>query len=276
MAQFAVPSGTMAGHAPVRRQLLDALCRGTVSRPVRARGQGGFHGRRVPLPLCARSGRDRRSSRSERPERSALQHPAGRLGRGRARHGLHPGPRDRVSRQRATRRRLRARARRRQRPCARRSAAERHRARRGAPHLCREPPLRRRAIRADRRARADRADQRLRHAGLFPASQCRRAGDHRRSGCAESPAPVRSLSRPAQRRRARGDDRAAAAEDRPHADRRQPGRHEPGSGEINFPFLFAHIDRLGYAGHVGCEYRPLGTTEAGLGWLQAAQSLPAR
>jgi hydroxypyruvate isomerase len=55
-----------------------------------------------------------------------------------------------------------------------------------------------------------------------------------------------------------------------------PGRHEPGSGEINFPFLFAHIDRLGYAGHVGCEYRPLGTTEAGLGWLHAAQSLPAR
>ncbi len=49
-----------------------------------------------------------------------------------------------------------------------------------------------------------------------------------------------------------------------------PGRHEPGSGEINFPFLFAHIDRLGYAGHVGCEYRPLGGTEAGLAWFHAA------
>lgn len=46
-----------------------------------------------------------------------------------------------------------------------------------------------------------------------------------------------------------------------------PGRHEPGSGEINYPFLFALLDRLGYAGWVGCEYKPLTTTEAGLGWL---------
>ena len=46
-----------------------------------------------------------------------------------------------------------------------------------------------------------------------------------------------------------------------------PGRHEPGSGEINYPFLFALLDRLGYDGWVGCEYKPLTTTEAGLGWL---------
>jgi len=46
-----------------------------------------------------------------------------------------------------------------------------------------------------------------------------------------------------------------------------PGRHEPGSGEINYPYLFALLDRLGYAGWVGCEYKPLTTTEAGLGWL---------
>ena len=45
-----------------------------------------------------------------------------------------------------------------------------------------------------------------------------------------------------------------------------PGRHEPGTGEINFPFLFAHLDALGYAGWVGCEYVPATTTEAGLGW----------
>lgn len=47
-----------------------------------------------------------------------------------------------------------------------------------------------------------------------------------------------------------------------------PGRHEPGTGEINFPFLFAHIDRLGYAGHVGCEYRPRAGTDEGLGWFR--------
>jgi hydroxypyruvate isomerase len=47
-----------------------------------------------------------------------------------------------------------------------------------------------------------------------------------------------------------------------------PGRHEPGTGEINFPFLLAQLDRLGYQGWVGCEYRPLTTTEAGLGWAR--------
>ncbi|MBK8889181.1 MAG: hydroxypyruvate isomerase [Dechloromonas sp.] len=46
-----------------------------------------------------------------------------------------------------------------------------------------------------------------------------------------------------------------------------PGRHEPGSGEINYPFVFGLLDRLGYDGWVGCEYKPLTTTEAGLGWL---------
>ena len=45
-----------------------------------------------------------------------------------------------------------------------------------------------------------------------------------------------------------------------------PGRHEPGTGEIHFPYLFALLDRLGYAGWVGCEYKPAGDTVAGLGW----------
>lgn len=45
-----------------------------------------------------------------------------------------------------------------------------------------------------------------------------------------------------------------------------PGRHEPGTGEINYPFLFAHLDRLGYDGWIGCEYKPAASTEAGLGW----------
>jgi hydroxypyruvate isomerase len=45
-----------------------------------------------------------------------------------------------------------------------------------------------------------------------------------------------------------------------------PGRHEPDVGEINHPFLFDLIDRLGYAGWIGCEYRPKAATAAGLGW----------
>ena len=47
-----------------------------------------------------------------------------------------------------------------------------------------------------------------------------------------------------------------------------PGRHEPGTGEINYDFLLRHLDRIGYGGWVGCEYRPLTTTEAGLGWMR--------
>jgi len=50
-----------------------------------------------------------------------------------------------------------------------------------------------------------------------------------------------------------------------------PGRHEPGTGEINYPFLFQHLDRIGYRGHIGCEYIPAGTTESGLGWLETAR-----
>ena len=47
-----------------------------------------------------------------------------------------------------------------------------------------------------------------------------------------------------------------------------PGRNEPGTGEINYPFLFAHLDRIGYDGWIGCEYKPATTTEAGLDWYQ--------
>ena len=47
-----------------------------------------------------------------------------------------------------------------------------------------------------------------------------------------------------------------------------PGRHEPGTGEINYPFLFDHLDRLGYDGWVGCEYKPAAATADGLGWVR--------
>ena len=47
-----------------------------------------------------------------------------------------------------------------------------------------------------------------------------------------------------------------------------PGRNEPGTGEINYPFLFYWIDRLGYEGWIGCEYKPKKTTLEGLGWIK--------
>ena len=48
-----------------------------------------------------------------------------------------------------------------------------------------------------------------------------------------------------------------------------PGRNEPGTGELNYRFLFQHLDRIGYDGWIGCEYKPAGSTEAGLGWIKA-------
>lgn len=47
-----------------------------------------------------------------------------------------------------------------------------------------------------------------------------------------------------------------------------PGRHEPGTGEINYPFIFDFLDRVGYHGWVGAEYYPIGLTEAGLDWVR--------
>ena len=47
-----------------------------------------------------------------------------------------------------------------------------------------------------------------------------------------------------------------------------PGRHEPGTGEINYPFLLRRLDELGYAGHVGCEYKPSGRSEDSFGWMK--------
>lgn len=46
-----------------------------------------------------------------------------------------------------------------------------------------------------------------------------------------------------------------------------PGRHEPGTGEVNWPFVFKTIDTLGFRGWIGCEYRPAGETLAGLSWF---------
>ena len=48
-----------------------------------------------------------------------------------------------------------------------------------------------------------------------------------------------------------------------------PGRNEPGTGEIHYDYLFKFLDRIGYTGHIGCEYKPLKSTLAGLGWMDS-------
>lgn len=47
-----------------------------------------------------------------------------------------------------------------------------------------------------------------------------------------------------------------------------PGRNEPGTGEINYGFILSELDRLGYDGWVGCEYKPKSGTSEGLGWMK--------
>ncbi|MDF0546302.1 hydroxypyruvate isomerase family protein [Sphingobium sp. H39-3-25] len=47
-----------------------------------------------------------------------------------------------------------------------------------------------------------------------------------------------------------------------------PGRGEPGTGEINYPWLLDRIDAIGYDGFIGCEYKPVGNTADGLGWAK--------
>jgi hydroxypyruvate isomerase len=51
-----------------------------------------------------------------------------------------------------------------------------------------------------------------------------------------------------------------------------PGRNEPGTGELNYPFLFKHLDDLGYTGWIGCEYKPRTSSADSLGWLTAIQN----
>ncbi len=48
-----------------------------------------------------------------------------------------------------------------------------------------------------------------------------------------------------------------------------PDRHEPGTGEINYPYVLRQLDGMGYDGFVGLEYRPSGPTEASFAWIEA-------
>lgn len=73
--------------------------------------------------------------------------------------------------------------------------------------------------------------------------------------------------------RAEGDVTARLRQFMPHIQHIQvadaPMRHQPGEGELHWPFLFAELQRLNYRGWIGCEYRPSGTTLSSLEWMTA-------
>ena len=121
---------------------------------------------------------------------------------------------------------------------------------------------------ARRHHRHHRADQQPRHPGLFP--QHDHPGDvgHRAGRASQPETPARPLSCADHGGRSRAPIRALAGH-YPHVQiAGNPGRNEPDIGEINYPFLFDLFDELGYSGWIGCEYRPKGETEAGLGWAK--------
>ena len=104
--------------------------------------------------------------------------------------------------------------------------------------------------------------------GLLPASTSRRSTSSRRSArttcsCSTTSTTCRSW---------KAISRKTIETQLPRIPHMQladnPGRNEPGTGEINYGFLFAVIDSLGYDGWIGCEYKPAGRPSAGLGWIK--------
>ncbi len=113
-----------------------------------------------------------------------------------------------------------------------------------------------------------RADQSAQRAWLFPQRFFLRTRSHPRAENPEPETAVRHLSLPDHPRR-RDDASARDDADIGHIQIASiPSRNEPDGEELNYPFLFDELDRLGYKGFVGCEYNPRGKTEDGLGWFK--------
>jgi hydroxypyruvate isomerase len=140
-------------------------------------------------------------------------------------------------------------------------------------NLRRQPQVRGRQAAGGGHQTGDGSDQHPRHPGLLPEQHGASPVDSR-AGRQRQPVPaIRHLPHANHGRRSGPHPAIAPGRDQPRAARGQPGRNEPGTGEINYRFLFEHLDRIGYQGWVGCEYKPLTTTEAGLGWLKTHNAI---
>ncbi|CAA9241336.1 MAG: Hydroxypyruvate isomerase, partial [uncultured Craurococcus sp.] len=214
--------------AALRRQPVDDVQRGALPRPLRPRQGSGLRGRGVPVPLRIPRRRDRCAVEGQRPLPGALQRPARRLGRRRARPGRPARPAGRVPRGGEARPGV----------CGgpllpppppdgRPDAGWR-----GAGHaalgLCGKPRLGRRGMRQGGGEAGDRADQPPRHPRLLPQHDGRSGGHHPgRRPRAARPA-IRPLPLPDHRGRPGENRGAPPAADRPYAGRRQSGPQRAG------------------------------------------------
>ena len=236
----------------LRRQPDHALHRACLPRPLRrAAAAAASRPSSSCSPTPFRPRRSGRGLRRQRPDAGAAQPAGRRLGRRRARHRLPSRTasaefRDGVARAIDYATAL---------GCAAgqlpgRQARRRAPATRAAPRrwstTCASP---RRALKERRHPAADRADQHLRHPRLLPEP-------HRRRRWRSSTRSARTTSSCSTTSTTRSAWRASSAATLQQAPRRasrhvqladNPGRNEPGTGEINYPFLFEHIDRIGYA-----------------------------
>ena len=212
--------------------------------------KAGFEAVEFLFPYALRAEEIKAAARRQRPAAGAAQPARRRLGRRRARHRLPAGPRRRVPRRRRQGHRLRDAARR-----ARSSTAWPARRRRGcrATRCCATTFVENLRFAAAELKKAgtqaaDRADQHLRHPR---ASTCTAPRRRWRSSTRSAPttpscsttSTTRSAWKASSPRRCRST--CARIGHVQLAD--NPGRNEPGTGEINYAFLFAHLDRIGYA-----------------------------
>ena len=232
-----------------------------------AAARAGFKGVGICLALRARRARYRPAARRPRSDASAVQPAGRRLGGRRARNCSPARPRSGVPRRRLARSGLCGGTRLRAAQLPRRHSAAGRRSASPRGDLRRQPRLRRRGDARATRQAPDRADQHARHAGLLPEPQRRGLAAHATRRLRQSPSPSRHLPHAGDGGRSRAPPRSGDAAIAHIQIADNPGRHEPGSGEINYAFLLPLIDRLGYGGWVGCEYLPLTTTEAGLAWM---------
>jgi hydroxypyruvate isomerase len=218
--------------------------------------------------------RRRHRQRSKHGLTAGAAQPAGRrLGWRRARHRLPARPRGRVPRRRRPGHRLCHRARLQAAQLPGRQGAGRVPSRRAARHLRRQPALRRQRAEGRRAEAADRADQHFDIPGFYLNTHSAGAGASSTRWAHRQPVPaVRHLPHAAHGRRTGRHDREAPAAHRPHAARRQPGPQRTGHRRDQLPLPVRHCSTASATRHIGCEYKPATTTEAGLGWISAARA----